>query len=433
MRRGGLYFIGAALLLVLFASCTKQSKTDADNIDWHVSLDHTKKIPYGSSIAFETVPHYFPAARREQLSHGFRYTSIDEHMYGSFDSATLLVLLGLECHLSNEEWISLLKFAKAGNEIFLLSSNLDVHLSRSMRLQKQMQGWERFPLSVYNDGKASMKALTLPADSSTSYGYQGRAINSFFQPNQALNDDTLSEDETPGGKMKSFEQKTLEGSINSSPELLGFAHGRPDFLRYKVGEGHITLHAAPLILSNYFLLQRGNRAYLDSLWHCFPANISAIYWNEYFRRSTEGSSLSVLMRYPATRWALIIAVCILLLYVLFGMKRMQRIVPVVPPVENASVSFVETVGRLYFNKGNHENMAEKMIQHFLEWVRSHYYLDTSQLDDGFIQQLSAKSGRPLTEVALLVTRMHEVRTGATVSPEYLYELHRSIQSFYNAD
>jgi hypothetical protein len=110
---------------------------------------------------------------------------------------------------------------------------------------------------------------------------------------------------------------------------------------------------------------------------------------------------------------------------------MQRIVPVIPPVQNASVSFVETVGQLYFNKGAHANLAEKMVQHFLEWVRTHYYLDTAQLNDIFIKQLAAKSGKPEGEIGRLVNQIHEIRLGTVeVTPEYLYELYRSIQSFY---
>jgi hypothetical protein len=351
-------------------------------------------------------------------------------MYGSYDSTNLLVMLGLHCYITDEEWISLLKFVKAGNEVLLLSSNLDVHLARALHCRKESGGNEEYRLSRYYTGTSSRNALKLYPDSSKSFGYTGRTITASFEPHHLMESDTLREDDDERTDL--YERRTLEASIDTTPVQLGITGGKPNFLRYKVGNGHITLHASPLVLSNYFLLQQGNKAYLDSIWHAFPANISVVYWNEYFKRSTERSSMNVLLKYPATRWAIIIAVCTLLLYVLFGLRRLQRIIPVVPPVENASVSFVETVGRLYFNKGNHANLAEKMIQHFLEWVRTHYYLDTSRLDDAFMRQLAAKSGKSEEEASTLVNRIHELRLGAVVTPEYLYELHRSIQSFYNA-
>jgi hypothetical protein len=395
-----------------------------------VTLDHSKKTPYGASIVYESLPQYFPGAKRESLSQWFRYTSIDEHMYGGIDSASLLVLLGLNCYLTDEEWVSLLKFAKAGNEIFLLSSNLDVHLMRALRLSKVSGGSEDRPLNRYNDGSYYLNVLRLASDTTVTYGYRGRPIAAYFDLNDPLQKDSLEES---GVKDEdAFSKETLEASIDTPATILGTAQKLPDFLRYRIGQGHITLHAAPLVLSNYFLLQKGGRAYLDSVWHSFPANISKVYWNGYYKRNVEGSNLGVLLKYPATRWALIIVVCALLLYVLFGMKRLQRIVPVVPPVENTSVSFIETVGKLYFNKGNHENLAEKMIQHFLEWVRTNYYLDTTQLNEAFAQQLAGKSGKPLSDAEALVGLIHQVRLGTAVSAEYLYQLHRSIQSFYKA-
>ncbi len=364
------------------------------------------------------------------LSRWFRYTSINDGMYGDADSARLLVLLGLDCYITDEEWLSLLRFVKAGNEIFLLSSNIDVHLTEALNLGKAGMGYETTPLDSRNNGDYNKTILQLLPDSTKRYGYYGKSIGAYFISRQKLARDTIP---GPDQNMDNEdERRILESYIDTTATVLGKAQGMPDFLRYKIGSGHITLHAAPLVLSNYFLLQQGNRTYLDSIWHSFPSNISAVYWNEYFRRSTQTSSLGVLFNYPATRWALIIAAFTLLLYVLFGSKRLQRIVPVVPPVENASVSFVETVGQLYFNKGQHANLAGKMVQHFLEWVRNTYYIDTSQLNDAFIRQLSAKSGKSEGDVATLVQHIHDLRLGAAVSPEYLYELHHSIQSFYNA-
>jgi hypothetical protein len=205
----------------------------------------------------------------------------------------------------------------------------------------------------------------------------------------------------------------------------------PGFIRFRVGSGHITLHAAPLAFSNYFLLQPGNRKYLDGVWQSLPDNISHIYWNDYFKRRREHASTWMLFKYEATRWALFILIATLLLYVLFESKRRQRIIPVVPKLENSSVTFVETVGRLYFNKGNHRNLAEKMIQHFLDWVRTHYYLNTNQINETFIQQLAIKSNLPENTVREMIRMVNEVRLGeASVDEAYIYHLHNTIQQFY---
>lgn len=421
------------LLLLSLAACAP--KSSEKKIDWSVTLNHERKTPYGAAIVYETLPQYFPAARREPLTKWFRYTSIDEHMYGRYDSTSLLVMLGLDYYVSKEEWLNVLKFARAGNEVFLLSSHLDNKAMRSLGCEKIYSGMEEYPLNRYNNGKNAERALKLMPDTAKAYGFIGRSISSYFKLHNVADADTLLQEENESRDAATmandYEAKTLLASVDTPADVLGTTAGMPDFIRYRVGNGHITLHAAPLVLSNYFLLQPGNSEYLGTIWHSFPANISVVYWNEYYKRSTQSSGMSVLLKYPAMRWAMIISVCTLLLYVLFGMKRLQRIIPIVPPVENASVSFVETVGRLYFNKGNHANLAEKMVQHFLEWVRTYYYLDTAQINEAFAQQLAVKSGKDSAEVASLLSRIHELRLGtATVTTEYLYGLYRSIQSFY---
>jgi len=425
MRGSWVWSLALGGIVLMAASCHLRSGTDA--IDWSVSLSHKRSTPYGSSLAFESLPDYFPNAHIEPLSAGFRYTSIDGHLDGGEDSASLLVLLGLDFHLTRDEWTNLIRFAAAGNEVFLLSSQLDARVARSISMKKIRKGDEEQPLNIWNDGTGEQHALQLHADSGRRYGYHGRPIRSYFSPDAASDKTEADED---SGSEAALNAARMEALIQQPEQVLGTADGKPDFIRYQVGKGHLTLHAAPLVLSNYFLLQPHNRQYLDGIWHRFPANISKVYWNEYYRRSEGGSSLSVLFRYPAMRRAIWLALLALGLYVVLGLRRKQRIVPVISPPENTSVAFAETVGRLYFNQGNHANLAGKMVQQFLEFVRTRYYLDTSELTPDFERRLAAKSGRPLAEVKALVGRIHDLRLGTPVSAEYLYQLHHELEKFY---
>jgi len=414
--------------LLLLAGCTRK-KTATNR--WTVTLDKEDKQPYGTYLAYKSLPYYFPGASVEDLSPKFRYTSMDNNMFWQGDSASLMVLTGLNYYLSDEEWTRLKSFVREGNELFIISSNIDQKIATELKFNKYGSS-EEVPLQAQHDGSSSLNALQLAGDSTTMYGYRGRSIDGYFSLDGATPDTTSGQDTSSLFTAEVVTETDADIEF-IGPEILGVHQKNgPDFIRYQLGMGHITLHAAPLALSNYFLLQAGNRKYLDGIWHSFPAHISRIYWNEYFKRTTQASDMSVLMRYPATRWALLLAIATLLIYVLFGLKRKQRIIPVIAPVENASVSFVETIGRLYYNKGDHANLAEKMIQHFLEWVRSHYYLDTTQLNDTFTQQLIRKSGKSEEEVTSLIQQIHSIRLQeANVTPAYLYDLHRRFQSFYN--
>jgi len=116
---------------------------------------------------------------------------------------------------------------------------------------------------------------------------------------------------------------------------------------------------------------------------------------------------------------------------LFESKRRQRIIPEIKPLENSSASFVETVGRLYYNEADHTNLGEKMIQHFLEWVRTYYFINTNKLDQRFAEQLTVKSGLPVSVVTSLMEAIREIHIERKkIDEKELYHLYHTIDLFY---
>lgn len=435
MKKTTTYIVLMLAALMGLSGCTGCFNKKQTN--WNVTLQQDSKIPYGSYLAFRSLKYYFPQARIEAVSKGFRYENIEDGMRLDADSAALLVLNGLDFYVSDNELEDLVSFAKKGNEIFLICSRMDNKLEERFGCSKEQEFPEEYPLSFVDPGKKNVRALSLLLDSAQHYGMEGRSLLGYFS---FIPPDTTAQateaDSTSSNADDYVNKKTVtiddENSDDAAPEILGKTlDTNVNFIRYRVGKGHITLHAAPLAFSNYFLLQPGNTKYLDGVWQSFPANISHIYWNDYFKRHREHASIWMLFKYEATRWALLIAIITLLLYVLFESKRRQRIIPIVPKLENSSVTFVETVGRLYFNKGNHHNLGEKMIQHFLDWVRTHYYLNTNQINEAFTQQLIIKSNLPESTVREMIRMVNEVRLReVSIDEAYLYHLHNTIQQFY---
>jgi hypothetical protein len=74
-------------------------------------------------------------------------------------------------------------------------------------------------------------------------------------------------------------------------------------------------------------------------------------------------------------------------------KRRQRVVPVIKPLKNTTVEFVQTIGNLYYQEGDTHTIIEKKIIYFLDRVRHKYYLDTGKLDNVFAEKLQSKSGK----------------------------------------
>jgi len=403
-------------IILTCASGCIGDKRQQDIIKWRVTLDRQDKRPYGAWLAWESLKYYFPGVLREPLSRGFRYNDIDYRMsYGKYGH-TLLVLEGLDFYVSDKEWKALLEFIKNGNEVVLFCNQLDPKIQQDLDCFEVPAESDGF-YGLTNDGTGNQNVLSLVDNPENKYGYEGRSLKGYF-----------TDKKTEHGGSDSTDDYT---PLNLNREVLGYAGNQPDLVRYAIGEGHLTLNAAPLVLSNYFLLQDGNKDYLTAIWQTLPGNITRIYWNDFYYRVPGSPGFDILWRFTATKLAILIAIVGLLVYVLFEGKRKQRIIPIVPPLKNDSVSFVETVGRLYYNKGNHTNLEEKMAQQFLEWVRNHYFLNTNLLNEYFIKQLAIKSGLPESTARGLTEMILEIKGGAAKTDDaYLYQLYNIIQQFY---
>lgn len=407
-----------ASLLVLLGCMACLPKAGKQKIDWQPYLSEKGSKPYDCKIAFESLPYYFPNAGIHTLNKDFRYSNMGAAMWADdTDSTVLLLLTGLDFFLDEKEWDILKAFISQGHEVVVFCSRLDEQVEQELNLMK-LVSMEEQPLNNYYDGKENLNLLHL-RNRKGSFGYQGRSLQGYFKL------------QTPAMPADTPEYYFI------GPEVMGTLkqdEERPNLVRYTYGSGHLILHAAPLVLSNYFLLQENNQHYLDGLLHQLPPNINKVYWQSYQRRQREGNELSVLWRHPATRWAILLALGTLLLYVLFEMKRRQRIIPEIPKPENTSVQFATTIGQLYFHQRNHRNLGLKMWQHFQDWLRHTHNLETPpDPDAAFAQRLRGKTGQSEAQVKSLLQQAQRLQQENNYFGENeLRDFYKLLQSFYKS-
>ena len=179
--------------------------------------------------------------------------------------------------------------------------------------------------------------------------------------------------------------------------------------------------------------------YYEDVLSVISPRTKKIVWDEYFltKRNTYDPPrdrkgwLGTLFSYPEMKWALLIAIFALLLYVLLEMRRKQRYIPVVTKPSNESLDFVKTVGRLYFDKGDHKNLCRKMAAYFLEHVRNRYKLSTVELNEDFIKNLQFKTGLDETELRSIVFFIKDLDNTPAISEHQLAYFHKQLESFYN--
>jgi hypothetical protein len=199
--------------------------------------------------------------------------------------------------------------------------------------------------------------------------------------------------------------------------------GKPNYLVFFLGSGRLYLHAAPRSFSNYFLLTQNNHQYLKNVFSYLRPEPKNIYWDEF-------SSLNVIKKYPSLLWAFWLSVVTLILYVLFNIKRRQRIINEIKPNVNTTMAFTETVGRLYFQKKDNKNIAEKTITYLYEHIRNKYFMNTSTVNQEFIETLSRKSGTDIAVTQKLFDTISQVQSQEQLTDVELLLLNEQVENFY---
>jgi hypothetical protein len=182
----------------------------------------------------------------------------------------------------------------------------------------------------------------------------------------------------------------------------------PMFLKVYYGKGVVYLHTQPSVFTNYNLL-KDNAEYAEKALSYIPNG--EILWDPQVQWSYQDqdqadndseSALNFFLRNPSLKWFLYVAFIGLLIFLLFNARRKQRAIPVIDPPKNSTLEFTHTISNLYLLNEDHKNMVDKKTQYFLEKIRSRYYLDTSNLNQEFIEKLALKSGNTLADTKALI-------------------------------
>ncbi len=89
------------------------------------------------------------------------------------------------------------------------------------------------------------------------------------------------------------------------------------------------------------------------------------------------------------------------------------------------------MGLLYYERGDHANLAQKMSAYFLEHVRSRYKIFAQTLDEDFVEELSYKSGVSESLIKDIVIQINRISNTGAYSDTELIALQKNIEAFHN--
>ncbi|HEX2617497.1 MAG TPA: DUF4350 domain-containing protein [Flavobacteriales bacterium] len=232
-----------------------------------------------------------------------------------------------------------------------------------------------------------------------------------------------------GGLDNMFEAFPIErptGKAGNAQVLAVNRFNDPVLLRVPYGQGAFYLCTAPEAFSNYYLLNERSRGFMEGAFALMPDR--PVLWDEFYKvgRMESPTPFRFVLSKPALKAAYWSLIALLLLYVFVYAKRRQRAIPELVPLKNTSKEFADTIGRLYFFKGDHADLSRKMVLYFKDELRHRLYLRRAVWDAETMQHVSERTGIPLSEWQHAFRLMDHYEKETYVSEEQLIQLNKTL-------
>ncbi|MCK5469934.1 MAG: hypothetical protein KAI99_15540, partial [Cyclobacteriaceae bacterium] len=170
---------------------------------------------------------------------------------------------------------------------------------------------------------------------------------------------------------------------------------------------------------NFSMLRSDNHAFVAGILSHLKSG--SLHWTEYYQlgRMEASTPLRYVLSEPSLKWALYILMITILVSMVFEVKRAQRVIPVISPLQNETLDFVKTISRLYYQKKDHKDLAVKKMLHFTDHLKQKLHIDINDEISEVISKVAAKTGSDEREVTLLFDQMNHISNASYISAKEL--------------
>ena len=441
-------------------------------VNWDPDFRSSSTNPYGGKILYDLLPELFPGARVFKSD----VTAFEDSRNAGLMEGKTYFSIGYDFSPDDYSAYELLNFVEEGNTAFIAASQFNGLINKRLGFEVGL----RHPLvSAFKAGDYFETGAAVPsadADSAdTETATPAPAVSDTTTKNTATADASASDSTVNKKSSQSADSSAVapsnspmstadwilnysteinllneelrldssvwyqgwegyrcltEISVTSASTVLGRNQfGEVNFMHFRWGAGDFYISTVPFAYSNFNMLQEHCAEYAARSLSYLPNR--DLYWDNYTSKgANEFDSMRLVRQSPALNAAIWTGLTTLLLFLVFSVKRRQRIIPVIKPPSNATLGFVGMVGNLYYQRADHVVAAHKKIRFLLEFIRRRYFLRTNVLDHEFRHALEAKSGVPRSEIDDLFNVIDAVQKQPDITAEELASICRLIDAFY---
>jgi len=362
--------------------------------NWSITYAHEDKNPYGAYALNELLPAVF---HNESIRHS--YKTLYE-IRDSLKKQDNILIISSNFNGGKEDSNVLLEHVAQGGAVFISAQYFWGHFADTLGVSTYDYFFKDGDILAKKD-TAALRFANLSLDTLKEFFYRRDNIHNYFNRFDTTRTTVIAKND----------------------------RNLPVTIRVKWGNGNFILNSTPLIFTNIYLLARNNHEFVSVTLSYLPQ--ASVEWTEYYHlgRMEIGTPLRFVLTNEPLRWAYYITVISILLFMIFEMKRRQRIIPVIKPLANTTLEFVNTIGNLYYQSAEHKNIAEKRIHFVMDLIRTKYWMNTSKLDEPFVQTLARKTGKPEEEIRDLVMSIATIQSNEKISAEELIDFNKKLEKF----
>ena len=385
MRSYKIYF-GIGIVLILLYLVAQYNKPTPTN--WAPTYLATDKIPYGTFIIRDRIKDILPKAKIQESKRPVYNTLKNQN----FNNASYF-LIAQKIDVSKTDFDQMKKFMQAGNTVFIASYDFG-------KLEKELKIETSTTMSA---DRPSLNFTNPNLKTDANYGFERGIGTQYFS--------------------KIDFKKGIVLGINNNKQ--------PNFVKYNYGKGALFLISEPGFYTNFNMLDKYGAEYAAKTLSYIQASDQIIF-DDYFsaQKNETTDVLRVFFKHPELKWAYYLTIFSLVIFVLYEIKRRQRIIPIADPLKNASVEYAHVVGSVYYHERNNLDIAKKKINYFMEYLRTRYFLKTNEIGSDFATLLMEKTGINEPSAKTLTRYFIQIPQMRTLSDQELISLNQSIEFFH---
>ena len=344
----GIYFFIAVLFVMLLQLYFPNP------INWNKNFNTQNKDPYGLYVFNQELPNLLKDQKLNKTSLS-PYEYFSDSLQSPINETTFLIVQNNNA-FDKSSGIKLLEKVKEGADLVISLENY--YYTFSNFLSDSLQ------VNFYNE-----------------------KLNKLYFVHENFSKDTL--------EIKDTYNYIYTVKHPENHQVLARMEHNPVFISTKYGKGTIYLSSTPILLTNYYLLNE--KKDFSKFTEAFASVIkkkNVIWFDENHDSNSQiqnQSIFKVLFKHQSLRFAWYTLIIGLILFVFFYGKRKQRIIPILEPLKNTTIEYIETVGNLYYQENNHTQLLDKQIKYALNQIRVEWHIPTQQMDEDFKKRLQQKS------------------------------------------